>query len=91
MSSQNIAETRRLIKVVEKYPFDEEDKKHWLDALHADGISVEMIEDIHKKFLELPAEKTGDDWTRARENMEITSILKQLRLAQASRNFKGSR
>ena len=90
MSSQNIAETQRLIKFVEKLPFTEDDKKRWLEDLHADEINGDMIEEIHKKFLEFPAEKLGGEMARVRENMEITAIIKQWRLSLASRNFRHS-
>lgn len=91
MSSQNIGETQRLIKFVEKNPFSEEDKKTWLDELHNNGINGEMLEEVHKKFLELPDDQVGGDWSRARENMEILNIRKQWRLSLASRNFHHSR
>lgn len=91
MSSQNIGETQRLIKFVEKNPFSEEDKKIWLDELHNNGINGEMLEEVHKKFLELADDQVGGDWSRARENMEILNIRKQWRLSLASRNFRHSR
>jgi len=51
-----------------------------------DEINGDMIEEIHKKFLEFPAEKLGGEMARVRENMEITAIIKQWRLSLASRN-----
>jgi hypothetical protein len=91
MAGTNIGETQRLIKIVEKLPFGDEDKKRWLDELHENGINGEMIEEIHKKFLEIDTEKLGGDWNRARDNMEITGITKQWRLSQASKNFRHTR
>jgi len=91
MSSQNIGETQRLIKFVEKYPFADEEKERWLAELHGNGINGDLLEEVRTKFLELPADKVGGDWTRAQENREIMSILKQWRLSMASRNFRHSR
>lgn len=91
MSSNDIGETQRLIKFIEKIPFSDEEKKAWLEILHGDGISTELIEEIHQKFLKIDPEKLGGDWSRARDNMEITSILKQWRLSLSSRNFRRSR
>ena len=91
MSSKDIAETQRLIKFIERLPFAEEDKTRWTEELHANGFNGEMADEVHQKFLALDAEKLGGDWNRARENMEITAILKQWRLNLASKNFRHSR
>lgn len=91
MSSQYLAETQQLIKFVEKLGFTDEDKKRWLETLHENGIDQAIVDEIHQKSLEIPVEKVGDDWQRAKNNMELTSIIKRWRLSQASRNFKHSR
>jgi hypothetical protein len=91
MSAKNIGETQRLIKFVEHLPFTEEDKKAWLEELHANGINEELVDAVQQKFLSIDTEKLGGDWGRARENMEITGIKKQLRLSLASKNFRHSR
>jgi hypothetical protein len=91
MSGNNKADTQRLIKFVERLPFSEEDKKRWLEELHTNGISEDLLDEVHKKFLEFTAENLGGDWTRARDNMEITNITKQWKLSQASRNFRHTR
>ena len=87
MSGKNIAETQRLVKFIERLPFSEKDKKTWLAELHENGINDEMVEDVHQKFLKITTDKLGRDWDRARDNMEITGIIKQWRLSQASKNF----
>ena len=91
MNSHNLAETQQLIKFIEKLNFADEDKKRWLEILHENGIDEETIEEIHKKFLEIPVEKNSGDWNRARNNMELTSIIKRWRLSLASKNFRRSR
>jgi hypothetical protein len=90
MSGNNISETQRLIKFVEKLPFDDEDKKRWMEELHTNGFNGEIADEVHQKFLSLDTEKLGGDWARARDNMEITGILKQWRLSLASKNFRHS-
>jgi hypothetical protein len=90
MSAKNIGETQRLIKFVEHLPFSDEDKKVWLDELHANGINEELVDAIQQKFLAIDTEKVGGDWGRARANMEITGIKKQLSLSMASKNFRHS-
>lgn len=90
MSGNNKGETQRLLKFVERLPLGEEDKKRWLEELHINGISEEVLEEVHQKFLEFTGEKLGGDWARARDNMEITNITKQWKLSLASRNFRHS-
>jgi hypothetical protein len=90
MSGKNIGETQRLIKIVQQVPFADEDKKRWLDELHENGINGEMVEEVHKKFLEIDTEKLGGDWARARFNMEIIGVTKQWGLSQGSKNFQHS-
>lgn len=87
MSDKNIAETQRLIKFIERVPFAEEDKNHWLEELHANGFEGEIADEVHQKFLTIDTEKLGGDWVRARDNMEITAILRQWRLSMGSKNF----
>lgn len=91
MSTQFPIETQQLVKFIEKQAFSAEDKQRWLDFLHENGIDQEITEEVHQKFLEIPQEKFTNDWQRAKNNMELTNILKHLRMDQASRNFKHSR
>ena len=87
MSGKDIAETQRLVKFIERLPFSEEDKKLWLDELHTNGFAGEIADEVHQKFLAMDAEKLGGDWARARDNMEITAILRQWRLSMGSKSF----
>jgi hypothetical protein len=49
------------------------------------------MDEVHKKYLEIPKEKFANDWQRAKNNMEWTNILKHWRMDQARQNFKHSR
>jgi hypothetical protein len=91
MADKNIAETQRLIKFIERLPFTEEEKTRWLNELHENGFSGEVADEVHQKFLALDPEKFGGDWERARDNIEITGILRQWRLSVGSKNFHRGR
>lgn len=91
MSTHNIAETQMLIKFVEKLPLSEDEKKTWLDSLHENGIDDDIIEQVKQKFHEIPSEKFGSDWLRAKNNMELTHVIKSWQLSNASKNFHHSR
>lgn len=91
MSRHFLAETQQLIKIVEKLPFSDEEKKRWLLTLQENGIDQVTIDEIHEKFLKIPAEKLGGDWERAKSNMELTGIVKRWRLSEDSKNFRHSR
>ncbi|MPN32699.1 hypothetical protein SDC9_180179 [bioreactor metagenome] len=91
MTTQFPRETQQLVKFIEKQAFADEDKKRWTEFLTENGLDQEILEEVHKKFLEIPKESFANDWQRAQNNMEFTKIQKQWRLDQASRNFKRSR
>jgi hypothetical protein len=91
MSSQNIAETQMLIKFIEKLPFSDDEKKNWLEFLHTEGINDEILEQVKQKFHEIPADKFASDWIRAKNNMEMTSLVKRWQMSKASKNFHHTR
>ncbi len=91
MTTQFPKETQQLVKFIEKQAFADEDKKRWSEYLNENGLDQEILEEVHKKFLQIPQESFANDWQRAQNNMEFTKIQKQWLLDQASRNFKRSR
>ncbi len=91
MTNRYLVETQQLVKFIEKQAFEAEEKQRWIDALQENGITQEIMDEVHKKYLEIPKEKFTNDWQRAKNNMEWNNILKHWRMDQARQNFKRSR
>lgn len=91
MSTHKTPQSQQMLKLVESAPFSQEEKTKWSEILHEKGITPELAEEIHKTLTELPIEKFGGDWEKARFNMELAALLKQWRMSEASKNFKHNR
>lgn len=85
------AEDKNVLKLIESAPFTEEEKSAWTNAIQSDGLTEELLAEIHQKLKEIPVEKFAGDWQHAKFNMDFTGILKRFQLGEASKHFKHNR
>lgn len=91
MANHRSPEEKVIEKLIESAPFEEEQKKTWVEQIQTDGLTVELLDAIHQKLNELPKEKFAGDWQHAKLNMELTNSIKRWQMGEASRNFRRNR
>ena len=74
---------------LEKLPFDEQDKKAWLETIQESGVNEEMVKDILAKVTHLEPVSEEDAMEHARNTIELTRHIQSWRLAQNLRGFGG--
>lgn len=91
MPTHKSPQSQKLIKLIGAIPFVAEDKARWESSLQENGITTELAEAIHQAITAIPAEKFASEWQKAKDVMEITTLFKQWRMSEASKNFKHNR
>jgi hypothetical protein len=91
MAGKKYPESHKLILFVEKAPFSAEEKTRLIDLLNANGMTEEIVDEVHKSLAALPKDQFADDWQHARINLELSNISKQWQLSHGSKNFKHAR
>lgn len=91
MATHRSPEEKTITKIIESAPFDEEIKKTWTAQIQENGLTVELLETIHKQLSEIPKDKFASDWQHAKFNMDFAGSLKRWQLGEASRKFKRNR
>lgn len=81
-------EKQKILKFIQQVPFTEEDQKKWEKSLEENDISEDILEEMHKKLLEIPADKFASDWARVKFSTELTTMIKHWRMGLASKHFK---
>ena len=91
MPAKKTPQSQKLVKLIEKAPFTDEDKTTWLSTLQEFGLTEELANEIHGKLSTLAVESFGSDWEKARFSMDLAAILRQWRMSQGSKQFKHNR
>jgi hypothetical protein len=91
MPSHKSPQSQKLIKLIGTIPFAAEDKTRWESSLQENGITPELAEEIHQAVSDLPAEKFANEWQKAKDLMAVTTLFKQWRMSEASKNFRHNR
>ncbi len=91
MAGHRSPEEKNVIKLVESTPFSDDDKKAWTDRIQEDGLSEELLNEIHAKLKEIPVDKFSGDWQHAKINMDFTGIVKRWQMGEASKHFRHNR
>ena len=91
MAEAKFMEKQKVLKFIQLVPFAEEDRKRWEQDLEANDVSETLLEEMHKKLLEIPSEKFASDWMRVKYSTELTKIIKQWRMSLASKHFRRGR
>ena len=91
MAEKTAIEKQKIIKFIAQVPFSDEDKTRWNAEIADNDLSEALLEELHQKLMEIPADKFASDWARVERSTELTRLLKEWRLGLASRNFKHGR
>lgn len=92
MSKTNTTqEERQLIKLIEKLHLSDENKTGWAERIRNGEMSEELAEEIRQKLNEhAEGEQANTEQAlanRARNQVELTNLVKRWRLSNQSRNF----
>ena len=91
MAGKRYPEAQKLILLVKKAPFSDEEKTKLVELLEANGMTEETTNEVHKALAAIPKERFTDEWQHAKFIMDLRSILKQWQLSHGSKNFKHSK
>ncbi len=91
MAGKNYPEAHKMILLVQKAPFVDEEKTRLVDLLTANGLTDETVDEVQKAFSEIPKERFTDDWQHAKLNLDLRNLMKQWQLSYGSKNFKHNR
>ncbi len=80
MAHHLTAEENKIIGVIEKLPFSEEEKKGWVESLRNSGLSEELIKEIHAKLAALPHEEEANP-RQAANILEMNRLINRWRLS----------
>ncbi len=88
MAERSNLEKQKVIHIIQQVPFTDEEKTLWIDNLEANGITEELLDEMHEKLLTIPLEKFTSDWMRAKFTTDLARFARQWRMSNASRQFK---
>ncbi|MBN2047531.1 MAG: hypothetical protein JW750_06810 [Anaerolineaceae bacterium] len=84
MASKNTKQFEsKIIRLVHQLPFDETEKKAWLDELDREGMSEYLAKTISEKLTELERPEDEKDARKMQQNlMSLSMTIRQWRLTQ---------
>jgi len=75
------AEENKLLTVLERLPFPEEEKKNWMETIHNSGLNEELIKEIRAKIPGLPKSEPDKELLRARHIRDLNELMRRWRLS----------
>ena len=91
MAERNKLEKQKLIQLIQQIPYNDEDQAMWNSSLGENGITEELLNEMHEKFLAIPSENFKSDWMRAKFSSDLALFKRQWRMSHASKQFKRGR
>lgn len=88
MAVKKNIEKQKLLKLISQVPFTEDDKKKWQTEIEENDLSELLLDDVHQKFKDLPAEGFQSDWARMKYSTDLGKFIQQWRMGLASKNFR---
>jgi hypothetical protein len=88
MAGNKYIEKQKMLKFIDQVPFADDDRKNWQKELEENEVSETLLEEMHKKLMEIPEEKFNSDWLRMKYSTDLTKLIKQWRMGLASKQFK---
>jgi hypothetical protein len=85
MAHHLTSEETKIIVVIEKLPFLEEEKKGWVDTLRNSGLNEELIKEVHAKLAALPHEEEANP-RQAANILEMNRLINRWRLTSNIRS-----
>lgn len=91
MAKKTQAEKHQIIHLLQQIPFDETEKALWMENVEENGVTEELLDEMHTKLLALPQEKFASEWVKAKLSTDLARVARQWRMQRASRQFKHNR
>jgi len=78
-------EEREVLKLFDKMPLTDRQKKQWQKTIQEDGLDQELLDKIRKKIVAMQKDKELN-WNGTLVSTELTMIVKRWRLSQQTRS-----
>jgi len=62
-----------------------------MENVEENGVTEELLDEMHTKLLALPQEKFASEWVKAKLSTDLARVARQWRMQRASRQFKHNR
>jgi hypothetical protein len=83
MARHNTSEEQKLKTVLQRLPFDDEEKTRWLEIIDDSGLNEDLAKEILHKAAELPRSEEEDvSMRQARGVGEVNTLIRRWRLNQ---------
>ncbi|MEN4042184.1 MAG: hypothetical protein ROW52_13885 [Anaerolineaceae bacterium] len=83
MARHKTAEEQKLMTILQRLPFADEEKTSWIETIDTSGLSEELAREIQQKAAGLPRAEDDDvTMRRAREVRELNNLIRRWRLNQ---------
>ena len=89
MAHHTSADETKLLQMLERLPFSEEDKKQWSESISTGGLNEGVIKEIQAKMAELPTPEEHQVVNRTRDTASIATLIKRWRLSENLRGVRG--
>jgi|WetSurMetagenome_2_1015567.scaffolds.fasta_scaffold635077_2 hypothetical protein len=80
MSHHLTSDETKLLQIIERLPFSDEDKQQWKEAIDTAGINEETTHAIQARMGELPAPEEHQTVNRARDTANLAALIRRWRL-----------
>jgi hypothetical protein len=89
MARHKTTEEQKLMTVLQRLPFADEEKATWIQTIDDSGLNEDLAKEIQHKAAELPrAEEEDVAMRRGRDLIEVNNLIRRWRLNQ---NLPGNR
>lgn len=87
MAIHNPPEERQVIKLLEKLPLPESERKSWVEQIQTSGLTEELAEQIHQRLI-TPQEGDPQLHNRPSVLLQYTQLVRHWRMAQGAKKFR---
>ena len=91
MAERTNMEKQKIIHILQQVPFADKEKEQWISSLNDNGVTEELLDELHEKLLAIPTDKFASEWMRAKFSTDLVQFTRQWRMGNARRQFKHGR
>jgi hypothetical protein len=88
MSHHLTSDETKLLQIIERLPFSDEDKQQWKEAISTAGINEETTHAIQAHMAELPTPEEHQTVNRARDTASLAGLIRRWRLNENLRHVR---
>ena len=89
MAHHTSIDETKLLQIIDRLPFSEEDKKQWDEVINAGGLNENTIKEIQTKMAELPTPEEHQGINRTRDTANLATLIRRWRLNENLRGVRG--